>query len=126
MRIMFGSFGCCDNFRDCHHRERECDHRDHREKEKEREVKPQQTAVCNVLASISVGTELSLLSIRGNGTFNNVIFEGFANGVALFSALARNNKDDKDNNKDDKNNQNRNTFTGILRVCPTDIVAIAI
>ncbi|QUG85458.1 DUF3915 domain-containing protein [Bacillus nitratireducens] len=123
---MFGSFGCCDNFRDCHHRERECDHRDHREKEKEREreVKPQQHAVCNVLRNISVGTELSLLSIRGNGTFNNVIFEGFANGVALFSALAKN--DDKDNNKDDKNNQNRNTFTGILRVCPTDIVAIAI
>lgn len=95
---------------------------------RKREVKPQQTAVCNVLASISVGTELSLLSIRGNGTFNNVIFEGFANGVALFSALARNDKDNKDNNnnKDDKNNQNRNTFTGILRVCPTDIVAIAI
>ena len=46
-------------------------------------VRPQQPAVCNVLASISVGTELSLLSIRGNGTFNNVIFEGFANGVAL-------------------------------------------
>ena len=90
------------------------------------EVRPQRPAVCNVLASISVGTELSLLSIRGNGTFNNVIFEGFANGVALFSALARNNKDNKDNNKDDKNNQNRNTFTGILRVCPTDIVAIAI
>ncbi|MDR4983294.1 MULTISPECIES: DUF3915 domain-containing protein [Bacillus cereus group] len=119
---MFGSFGCCDNFRECHHHERE---RDHREKEKEREVKPQQSAVCNVLASISVGTELSLLSIRGNGTFNNVIFEGFANGVALFSALARNNND-KNDNKDDKNNQNRNTFTGILRVCPTDIVAIAI
>ncbi|MGG0258717.1 DUF3915 domain-containing protein [Bacillus mycoides] len=120
---MFGSFGCCDNFRDCHHRERECDHR---EKEKE-EVRPQRPAVCNVLASISVGTELSLLSIRGNGTFNNVIFEGFANGVALFSALARNNNDkDNNNNKDDKNNQNRNTFTGILRVCPTDIVAIAI
>ncbi|MGQ0515950.1 DUF3915 family protein, partial [Bacillus sp. D-CC] len=72
-------------------------------------VRPQQPAVCNVLASISVGTELSLLSIRGNGTFNNVIFEGFANGVALFSALARNNndKDNKDNNKDDKHNQNR-------------------
>lgn len=96
-------------------------------RKREREVKPQQTAVCNVLASISVGTELSLLSIRGNGTFNNVIFEGFANGVALFSALARNNNDkDNNNNKDDKNNQNRNTFTGILRVCPTDIVAIAI
>ncbi len=78
---MFGSFGCCDNFRECHHHERE---RDHREKEREREVRPQQPTVCNVLASISVGTELSLLSIRGNGTFNNVIFEGFANGVALF------------------------------------------
>ncbi|MED1508357.1 DUF3915 domain-containing protein [Bacillus proteolyticus] len=118
---MFGSFGCCDNFRDCHHRERECDHR---EKEKE-EVRPQRTAVCHVLANISVGTEISLLSIRGNGTFNNVIFEGFANGVALFSALARNNDNkDNNNNKDGKNNQN--TFTGILRVCPTDIVAIAI
>ncbi|MED2184678.1 DUF3915 domain-containing protein [Bacillus wiedmannii] len=124
---MFGSFGCCDNFRDCHHRERECDHRDHREKEREREVKPQQPAVCNVLASISVGTELSLLSIKGIGSFNDVIFEGFANGVALFSALARNNndKDNKDDNKDDKHRQ-RNTFNGILRVCPTDIVAIAI
>ncbi|KFN03017.1 DUF3915 domain-containing protein [Bacillus clarus] len=114
---MFGSFGCCDNFRECHHRERECHHR-----EKE-EVKEQRPAVCNVLASISVGTELSLLSIRGNGTFRNVIFEGFANGVALFSALAMN---DKNDNKDDKNNPNTNTFTGILRVCPTDIVAIAI
>lgn len=120
---MFGSFGCCDNFRDCHHHERECNHR---EKEKE-VVKPQQPAVCNVLASISVGTELSLLSIKGIGSFNNVIFEGFANGVALFSALARNNndKDNKDDDKDDKNRQ-RNTFNGILRVCPTDIVAIAI
>ncbi len=120
---MFGSFGCCDNFRDCHHHERECRHH---EKEKE-VVRPQQPAVCNVLASISVGTELSLLSIKGIGSFNNVIFEGFANGVALFSALARNNndKDNKDDNKDDKNRQ-RNTFNGILRVCPTDIVAIAI
>ncbi|PFS61993.1 hypothetical protein COK41_16850 [Bacillus cereus] len=118
---MFGSFGCCDNFRDCHHRERECDHR-----EKEREVRPQQPAVCNVLASISVGTELSLLSIRGHESFRNVIFEGFCNGVALFSALARNNNDKDNNNKDDKNNQNQGRFTGILRVCPTDIVAIAI
>ena len=120
---MFGSFGCCDNFRDCHHREESVTIANIARREV---VRPQQPAVCNVLASISVGTELSLLSIRGNGTFNNVIFEGFANGVALFSALARNNKDNKDNNKDDKNNQNRNTFTGILRVCPTDIVAIAI
>lgn len=94
---------------------------------RKREVKPQQPAVCNVLASISVGTELSLLSIKGIGSFNDVIFEGFANGVALFSALARNNndKDNKDDNKDDKHRQ-RNTFNGILRVCPTDIVAIAI
>lgn len=98
-----------------------------RKREREREVKPQQPAVCNVLASISVGTELSLLSIKGIGSFNDVIFEGFANGVALFSALARNNndKDNKDDNKDDKHRQ-RNTFNGILRVCPTDIVAIAI
>ncbi|MGE6398877.1 DUF3915 family protein [Bacillus cereus] len=122
---MFGSFGCCDNFRECHHRERECDHR---EKEREREeVRPHRPAVCNVLATISVGTEISLLSIRGDGSFRNLIFEGFANGVALFSALARNNKDNNNNNnnnKDDKNNQN--SFTGILRVCPTDIVAIAI
>ena len=79
-------------------------------RKREREVRPQQPAVCNVLASISVGTELSLLSIRGNGTFNNVIFEGFANGVALFSALARNDKDNKDNNKDDKNNQKSKYF----------------
>lgn len=123
MRIMFGSFGCCDNFRDCHHRERECDHREHREKERE-EVKQQRPAVCNVLASISVGTELSLLSIRGNGTFHNVIFEGFANGVALFSALAM--QKDQGQQQGGKNQGNVNTFTGILRVCPTDIVAIAI
>ena len=33
----------------------------HHEKEKEKEVvRPQQPAVCNVLASISVGTELSI------------------------------------------------------------------
>ncbi|PEX91929.1 DUF3915 family protein [Bacillus cereus] len=116
---MFGSFGCCDNFRECHHHERE---RDHREKERE-EVRPHRPAVCNVLASVSVGTEISLLSIRGHQSFRNVIFEGFCNGVALFSALANNNKDDKNNQNQ---NQNQNTFTGILRVCPTDIIAIAI
>ncbi|WP_088127579.1 DUF3915 family protein, partial [Bacillus sp. S1-R5C1-FB] len=116
---MFGSFGVCDNFRDCHHNERERDHR-----EKEREVKPQQPAVCNVLASISVGTELSLLSVKGVGSFNKVVFEGFCSGVALFSTLARNNNDEenKDNINDDKHNQNRNTFTGSLRVCHAEIV----
>ena len=119
---MFGSFGCCDNFRDCHHHERE---RDHREK-RERLNHNNQLYVTYLLA---FQLEQSfLLSVKGVGSFNNVIFEGFCNGVALFSALARNNndKDNKDNNKDDKHNQNRNTFTGILRVCPTDIVAIAI
>ncbi len=123
---MFGSFGCCDNFRECHHRERECDHRDHREKEREREeVRPQQHAVCNVLRNISVGTEISFLKIRGNGTFHNVVFEGFANGVALFSALAM--QQGQGQQQGGKDNQgNRDTFTGILRVCPTDVIAIAI
>lgn len=91
------------------------------EKERE-EVRPQRPAVCNVLASISVGTEISLL----NQSFRNVIFEGFCNGVALFSALANNNKDNNKDDKNNQNNQNQNTFTGILRVCPTDIIAIAI
>ena len=79
---MFGSFGCCDNFRDCHHHERECRHH---EKEKE-VVRPQQPAVCNVLASISVGTELSLLSVKGVGSFNNVILKVSVT-VLLFSLL---------------------------------------
>ena len=121
---MFGSFGCCDNFRECHHHERE---RDHREKEV---VRPQKPAVCNVLANISIGTEISLLKLKGNGTFRHLIFEGFCNGIALFSALNRYNKDDKDNNnnKDDKDGRNRNDdrFEGILRVCPEDIIAIAL
>ncbi|PFK46855.1 hypothetical protein COI93_03125 [Bacillus cereus] len=117
---MFGSFGCCDDFRD-RHRERDC-HREkdnHREKEDHHKVK----AVCNVLRNIAIGTEISLLTIKGNVTFNNVIFEGFSNGVALFSALATG--DDKDN-KDGKNNMSTSKFTGILRVCPEDIIAIAI
>ncbi|PFJ17319.1 hypothetical protein COD67_06455 [Bacillus cereus] len=110
---MFGSFGCYDNFRECHHHERE--HKHHEKKEAKKQP------VCNVLANISVGTEISLLSIRGHQSFRNVIFEGFCNGVALFSALAHNDKD-----KDEKNHHNHNRFTGILRVCPTDITAIAI
>lgn len=36
MRIMFGLFGCCDNFRECYYYERECDYC---EKEREREVR---------------------------------------------------------------------------------------
>ncbi|MBO1624722.1 DUF3915 family protein [Bacillus arachidis] len=117
---MFGSFGCHEDFRHFHcDRDRDRD----REREKEKEKEKENNAVCNVLRNISIGTEISLLSIRNNGTFHNVIFEGFSNGVALFSALAMGN--DKDN-KDDKNNQHANRFTGILRVCPNDVVAIAI
>lgn len=121
---MFGSFGCCDNFRDCHHHEREHNHRE-KEKEKE-EVRPQRHAVCNVLANLSIGTEVSLLKLKGNGTFRNLVFEGFCNGIALFSALRKD--DDKDNDKDDKNGNNRNDdkFEGILRVCPEDVIAIAL
>lgn len=122
---MFGSFGCCDNFRDCHHREREVTIANIARK-REKQLDHNNQLYVTYLLAFQLEQSFLFLSIRGNGTFNNVIFEGFANGVALFSALARNNKDNKDNNKDDKNNQNRNTFTGILRVCPTDIVAIAI
>ncbi|WP_242226976.1 DUF3915 family protein [Bacillus cereus group sp. BfR-BA-01315] len=118
---MFGSFGCRDDFRDCHrdcHRNRDCD----RDREREREREREKHAVCNVLRHVAIGTEISLLTIRGDVTFRNVIFEGFCNGVALFSALATG--DDKDNNN--KNNQNATRFTGILRVCPNDIISIAI
>ncbi|PEY41520.1 hypothetical protein CN354_06855 [Bacillus cereus] len=120
---MFGSFGCRDDFRECHHRERDCHHREHEGHHREKEDHHKRTAVCNVLRNIAIGTEISLLTIKGNVTFRNVIFEGFSNGVALFSALDTG--DGKDN-KDDKNNMNTSKFTGILRVCPEDIIAIAI
>jgi hypothetical protein len=94
---MFGSFGCCDNFRDCHHHERECNHRE------KAVVKPQRPAVAN----LSIGTEISLLKLKGNGRFRNLVFGGFCNGIALFSALRRDN-DDKDNKKDGKNEKNCN------------------
>ncbi|PGE95827.1 hypothetical protein COM62_16845 [Bacillus pseudomycoides] len=127
---MFGSFGCRDDFRDCHrdchcHRNRDCD-RDRerereREKEREREREREKHAICNVLRHIAIGTEISLLTIRGDVTFRNVIFEGFSNGVALFSAISTDNKDGNKNQA-----ANTNTFTGILRVCPNDIISIAI
>ncbi|WP_242237295.1 DUF3915 family protein [Bacillus cereus group sp. BfR-BA-01316] len=107
---MFGTFGCRDDFRECHNRERE-------------EVREQRPAVCNVLRNISVGTEISFLKIRGNGTFHNVVFEGFANGVALAMQQGQG----QGQGQGGKDNQgNRDTFTGILRVCPTDVIAIAI
>ncbi|PFY23430.1 DUF3915 family protein [Bacillus pseudomycoides] len=125
---MFGSFGCREDFRECHRghccdRDRDRDRDREREREREKEKEKERHHVCNVLRHIAIGTEISLLTIKGNVTFRNVIFEGFSNGVALFSAL--NTGDDKDN-KDDKNNMNTSKFTGILRVCPEDIIAIAI
>ena len=61
---------------------------------------------CNVLRNLSIGTPIALLTIRDNGTFNNVVFEGFSNGVALFSG-------------------GNIPGTGLLRVCPFDVVAIS-
>lgn len=60
---------------------------------------------CNVLRNLSIGTQIALLTIRDNGTFNNVVFEGFSNGVALFSG-------------------GNIPGSGLLRVCPHDVVAI--
>ncbi|PEO42432.1 DUF3915 family protein [Bacillus pseudomycoides] len=119
---MFGSFGCREDFRECH-RGHCCDRDREREREREKEKEKERHHVCNVLRHIAIGTEISLLTIKGNVTFRNVIFEGFSNGVALFSAL---NMGDNKDNKDNQNNMNATKFTGLLRVCPEDIIAIAI
>ncbi|ABS22979.1 conserved hypothetical protein [Bacillus cytotoxicus NVH 391-98] len=107
MKSMFGSFGCCDNFkeRDRHHHEKE-DFKGRFNRNFDRRF-----SICNVLENVAIGTNISLLTLKDNGTFNNVIFQGFCNGVALFSA-------GEDGFEDD--------FTGLLRVCLDDIVAIAI
>lgn len=120
---MFGSFGCHEDFR-CREdfRRREdfrCSHE--RECKKEEPERVNRNRVCNVLANISPGTEVSLLKLKSNGTFHNLVFEGFCNGIALFSALQKHDKD----NKGDKNH-NTDTFSGILRVCPEDIIAVAL
>ncbi|MDM5189753.1 DUF3915 family protein [Bacillus sp. DX4.1] len=101
MRIIFGSFGCRDDFRDC----KRDDFR-------------------NVLRNISIGPKISLLRIKHDGSFRNVIFEGFSCGVALFSN--QDNRKDWDDDGKCNNNSNRNKFRGLLRVCPEDIIAIAI
>ncbi|MEI4829068.1 DUF3915 family protein [Bacillus sp. FJAT-53711] len=66
---------------------------------------------CSVLRNISIGTPIALLTIRDNGSFNNVVFEGFSNGVALFSGVST-------------SVSVGTTTTGLLRVCPHDVVAI--
>lgn len=97
---MFRSFGCDDDFRFGQHHDRDCKRDDfHRDDSRRR------FPFCNVLANIAIGTEIELLQIKDSPTpFNNVVFEGFSKGVALFSGVN----------------------TGLLRVCPEDIVAIVI
>ncbi|MGG2095652.1 DUF3915 family protein [Bacillus sp. S13(2024)] len=65
---------------------------------------------CNVLRNVSIGTRIAQLIVRNNGTFTNVVFEGFSNGVALFSGATA----------------GVGTTGGLLRVCPEDVVAIVI
>lgn len=97
---MFGSFGCHDDFGSCRHHDRDVRRDDFHKDDFNRGSR-----FCNVLANISIGTEIELLQIRDSVTpFNNVVFEGFSRGVALFSGVN----------------------TGLLRVCPEDIVAIVI
>ncbi|MCM3735976.1 DUF3915 domain-containing protein [Bacillus cytotoxicus] len=96
---MFGCFG----FDDC-----DCRRREHHVKQ-EQHVKHEEdhrNRLCNVLRNLSIGTRIALLTIRDNGTFNNVVFEGFSNGVALFSG-------------------GNIAGAALLRVCPHDVVAIA-
>lgn len=97
-------FGGCFGFDDCDCRRRE--HHMKQEHHKKPEEEDHRNRLCNVLRNISIGTTITLLTIRDNGSFNNVVFEGFSNGVALFS---------------------RGNIPGasLLRVCPFDIVAIA-
>ncbi|MEI4803177.1 DUF3915 family protein [Bacillus sp. NPDC077411] len=101
---MFGCFG----FDGCN-----CDRRDHHIK-RDHNIKhdhhmkhddDHRNRLCNVLRNLSIGTQIALLTIRDNGTFNNVVFEGFSNGVALFSG-------------------GNIPGSGLLRVCPNDVVAI--
>lgn len=97
VRIMFGG---CFGFDDC---DRRSDRRSHRRDD--RRSDGNRNRLCNVLRNLSIGTQIALLTIRDNGSFNNVVFEGFSNGVALFSG-------------------GDITGSGLLRVCPHDVVAI--
>lgn len=106
---MFGCFG----FDDCRSRNRCSDRRvrsDRRFRSDCRSGVPtgHRNRFCNVLRNLAIGTQITLLTIRDNGTFNNVVFEGFSNGVALFSGATA----------------GVGTTGGLLRVCPEDVVAI--
>ncbi|MDM5156237.1 DUF3915 family protein [Bacillus sp. DX1.1] len=120
---MFGSFGCRDDFRDCHF-DRDCKRDDFRRDDFRRDDSRKRSAVCNVLVNISIGTKISLLKIKDHGTFRDVVFEGFSCGVALFSDQDR--RKDWDHEDDCNKNWHKDKFKGLLRVCPEDIIAIAI
>ncbi|CAM4038224.1 DUF3915 family protein [Bacillus manliponensis] len=98
---MFGCFGCRDDFRDFK------DHKDFKDHDDCKNDNRNKRPFCNLLANICIGTTIRQLTIRNDGTFNNLVFEGFANGVALFSTTT-------------------GGFTGLLRVCPEDITSIII
>ncbi|KEK25981.1 DUF3915 family protein [Bacillus gaemokensis] len=116
---MFGSFGCRDDFRGCHF-DNDCKKDDFR-KDDFRKDDFNKKSLCNVLFNISIGTKISLLKIKDHGTFRDVIFEGFSCGVALFS-----NQDHKHDWDDEDENWHKDKFRGLLRVCPEDIIAIAV
>ncbi|MGG2014243.1 DUF3915 family protein [Bacillus sp. S10(2024)] len=98
---MFGCFGFDDG---CHRHDHNNRH-DHNKHDHNRHDDGNRTPLCNVLRNLSIGTQIALLTIRDNGSFENVVFEGFSNGVALFSG-------------------GNITGSGLLRVCPHDVVAI--
>jgi len=108
VRIMFGG---CFGFDDCGRRSNRhnvcrSDRRSGRRSFKHDDRRTgNRNRFCNVLRNLSVGTRVTLLTIRDNGTFTNVVFEGFSNGVALFSGGSI-------------------PGGGLLRVCPDDVVAI--
>ncbi|MEN1934562.1 DUF3915 family protein [Paenibacillus sp. 102] len=118
---MFGSFGGRDDFRGCNFDDG-CKKDDFRNDDS-RKDDFHRKSLCNVLINISIGTKISLLKVKDCGTFRDVVFEGFSCGVALFS------KDNcrKDHHHDSgDNNRHKDDFKGLLRVCPEDIIAIAI
>ncbi|WP_459499644.1 DUF3915 family protein [Bacillus sp. C1] len=129
----FGSFGCCDGFKECRHgRNDHCqhgrnDHRqhgrnDHRQHDKN-DGNHQNRVSCNVLANVSIGTRISLLCIKGCGTFRDVVFEGFSGGVALFSNECKKHHYYEECEEGCHHNDH---FKGVLRVCPDDITALSI
>ncbi|MBO1578935.1 MULTISPECIES: DUF3915 family protein [Bacillus] len=114
---MFGSFGCRDDFRGCHF-DNDCKKDDFRKDDFHKDDR-KKSSLCNVLINISIGTRISLLKVKHCGTFRDVVFEGFSCGVALFSQFEEADAEELDG-------EEVNTFRGLLRVCPEDIIAIAV